>query len=314
MKWVDHAPANIALIKYMGKEDEANNVPSNPSLSYTLDNLSTYVELESYTNSHDIWEPLDIPGFGTFDLPKEGQQRFLNHLDYLKQHFAYEGQFICRSNNNFPSDNGLASSASSFAALTKCAIDAITELKNIEAPSIETIAKLSAHGSGSSCRSFFSPWTLWQNNDIKSVELPYPNLIHHVVIVNHEAKTVPSSEAHRRVITSPHFAGRAERAQGRLKLLLSHFEAKDWLEAHNIVWQEFMDMHQLFETASEPFSYMTDKTKLVLEKLKGFWGKNNDGPLVTMDAGPNIHLLFRPDQQDMAYRMQRGFLVDYDVI
>ena len=35
-QWLAHAPANIALIKYMGKDDQATNLPANPSLSFTL--------------------------------------------------------------------------------------------------------------------------------------------------------------------------------------------------------------------------------------------------------------------------------------
>ena len=33
--------------------------------------------------------------------------------------------------------------------------------------------------------------------------------------------------------------------------------------------------------------------------LENFWHKNKDGPIITMDAGPNIHLLFRQDQKKM---------------
>lgn len=48
MQWFAQAPANIALIKYMGKKDDKNNSPDNPSLSYTLNNLLTSVLLESH--------------------------------------------------------------------------------------------------------------------------------------------------------------------------------------------------------------------------------------------------------------------------
>ena len=39
MRWLVQAPANIALIKYMGKKDENSNLPDNASLSFTLNNL-----------------------------------------------------------------------------------------------------------------------------------------------------------------------------------------------------------------------------------------------------------------------------------
>jgi len=46
MQWFAQAPANIALIKYMGKKDPQKNLPGNPSLSYSLDNLLSNVMLE----------------------------------------------------------------------------------------------------------------------------------------------------------------------------------------------------------------------------------------------------------------------------
>lgn len=49
MYWLAHAPANIALIKYMGKKDNANT-PDNPSLSYTLNELKSTVRLEKISS------------------------------------------------------------------------------------------------------------------------------------------------------------------------------------------------------------------------------------------------------------------------
>ena len=62
MHWLAHAPANIALIKYMGKKDESSNNPDNSSLSYTLNNLLSTVKLEKIDSAHDVWEPLVVPG------------------------------------------------------------------------------------------------------------------------------------------------------------------------------------------------------------------------------------------------------------
>ena len=35
-----------------------------------------------------------------------------------------------------------------------------------------------------------------------------------------------------------------------------------------------------------------------LNQIRTTWEELSDGPLVTMDAGPNIHLLFREDQSE----------------
>ncbi|MDP1603056.1 MAG: diphosphomevalonate decarboxylase [Legionella sp.] len=315
MQWFAQAPANIALIKYMGKKDEDLNLPDNPSLSYTLNNLLTSVMLEKQAGKKDFWEPLQTPGAAPFSLSMKAQQRFLQHLNRVKNHFNYDGAFIVRSSNNFPQGSGLASSASSFAALTLCAVRAISELKGISLPPVSLQAHLSRLGSGSSCRSFFSPWALWEDDKVEAIELPYPQLLHQVVIISHEEKHVSSSEAHRRVKTSPLFHTRSRRASENLSLLLAAFRAEDWQSAYQICWREFQDMHHLFTSCDEPFTYMTDATHHVLKQLQNLWQHNNDGPIVTMDAGPNIHLLYRPSQADMAQQFKQDHLVgNHDVL
>lgn len=315
MQWFAQAPANIALIKYMGKKDSEKNLPANPSLSYTLNNLLTSVVLEKH-NKKDLWEPLEIPGaISSFNLSLSQQQRFLQHLERIKEFFNYPGSFIVRSTNNFPHSSGLASSASSFAALTKCAILAICELSGKQVPSIEEQAQLSMLGSGSSCRSFFSPWALWQDKHIEAMDLPYTELLHQVIVISHEEKKVSSREAHERVKTSVHYSTRSERAKNNLKALLTALEEKDWADAYQICWREFHDMHQLFTSSEKPFSYMTAQTQTVLRSLQDLWQRQGDGPIVTMDAGPNIHLLYRPEQAGMALQYKRDYLVgNYDVL
>lgn len=59
-------------------------------------------------------------------------------------------------------------------------------------------------------------------------------------------------------------------------------------------------MHALFDTSNPAFSYITPNSLITLRWLQGEWTKAGDGPLITMDAGPNIHLLFRSDQQALA--------------
>lgn len=315
MQWFAQAPSNIALIKYMGKQSSETNLPDNSSLSYTLNNLLSSVMLETQSGKKDFWEPLQIPGGEPFSLSIPAQHRFLQHLHYLKNWFGYSGAFIVRSSNNFPQGSGLASSASSFAALTLCAVRALCELTQKPLPTTLTQAQLSRVGSGSSCRSFFSPWALWHDETVEAIDLPYTKLLHQVILISHEEKRVLSSEAHQRVKTSPEYATRSARATHNLTALLHAFHNNNWLSAYEICWQEFQDMHHLFQSSSPSFTYMTTDTENILSKLQEVWRHNNDGPIVTMDAGPNIHLLYRPDQADMAQQFKRDHLIgNHDVL
>ncbi|MES2962278.1 MAG: diphosphomevalonate decarboxylase, partial [Bdellovibrionota bacterium] len=172
-RWTAEAPSNIALVKYMGKIEVPGNQPTNTSLSYTLGHLKSIVQLEFDDHfTTDSWEPLGNFGeraFAPMHLSQKGIERFLAHLALLKTAFEFKGYFKVRSANDFPSDCGLASSASSFAALTKVAMVALSELSQKPTPGVSEAANWSRRGSGSSCRSFFEPWVIWSPDHVGDV-------------------------------------------------------------------------------------------------------------------------------------------------
>src|SRR3989338_8732377 len=164
MRWQANAPANIALVKYMGKTDSGANLALNPSLSYTLPKFTSTVEIE-VTSNQDSWEPLRK----NEGLAATAGERFLRFFKKLKEGEGITENFVLRSANNFHANCGLASSASSFAALTKVAYTAFSQMKDTAMPNPEILAKISRIGSGSSCRSFFSPWCVWEGEKIYGV-------------------------------------------------------------------------------------------------------------------------------------------------
>ena len=295
------APSNIALIKYMGKISEAKskNEPTNASLSYTLDHLRTTIRLSK--SSEDAWSPLVGKDFFPLYLNEKGKNKFLNYWKFLKEEFGIEENFLIQSANNFPSDAGLASSASSFAALTKAAAQLAQSSK-----STEELSVLSRKGSGSSCRSFFTPWALWMKEGAQPIDIPYSHFHHAVLIFDQSQKKVSSSEAHLRVSSSPLFLkdergfSRTQRAHSRLENLIQSLRASDWKSSYKIVWDEFWDMHELFHTSKESFTYLTEESRQTLSRMKSRWDQEKQGPLITLDAGPNIHLLFQTSQLDLA--------------
>lgn len=318
--WRAEAPSNIALIKYMGKTDHAENRPTNSSLSYTLSHLRSIVELEA-TNGADRWEPLaayEARKLDALKLEGKGLQRFLAHLARLKQIYGVEQSFVVRSVNDFPSDCGLASSASSFAALTMAALDALSSLAGQPAPPASEAQALSRQGSGSSCRSFFAPWSVWDENGARRVdELSDVRFKHQVIVVDEAKKAVSSSEAHRRVVTSALFSGRPERAETRVRELIAALQGGRYADAFEITWAEFWDMHALFETSRPSFGYMTEGSLAALRFVRAqSWEKTGKGPLVTMDAGPNVHLLHLPNEEGKAFaaEVERHFAGRYRVM
>lgn len=303
------APSNIALIKYMGKSISSQNKPTNSSLSWTLEHLKTFVRLTEIESGQDEWKSYNRDNLPELILSEKSKQRFLQHFAFLKQKLDIPKNYLIESVNNFPSDCGLASSASSFAALTKAAV--LLSQKPIDS---KESAALSQKGSGSSCRSFFSPWSLWHSEGVRPLEFPQGKLNHQVVVVEARKKTVSSSEAHQRVADSDLFLARPERAEKRLSALIEAFRNDEWQKAYEICWAEFWDMHVLFETSHPPFGYMERGSIEVLGFIRQLWAEEKDGPLVTMDAGANVHLLYRSNQKDIAEKVKKYLESKYLVI
>lgn len=307
--WVEaSAPSNIALIKYMGKTDANENSPCNSSLSYTLNHLRTFVRMKPDSNLHeDQWSALVRDDLRAIQLSEKGRTKFLKHFQFLKSEFNIPGFFEVQSANNFPSDCGLASSASSYAALTLATYQWALENKTITEKKTVELALLSKKGSGSSCRSLFSPWSVWGKYSVEGIDLPFPNLKHQVILCDESVKDVSSSDAHKRVLTSDLFFNRPERAEMRLKELKVVLSKSDWHRAFELCWEEFWDMHVLFHTSVPAFMYMNSGSQFALTLLLKHWQLNNDGPLVTMDAGSNIHLLYRANQTEVYNLMKDLF-------
>ncbi len=317
--WVSAMPSNIALIKYMGKTDVKNNKPTNNSLSYTLNHLKSYVTLTllEVGDINDSWsalESFDSKKFETIELSKKAQDRFLKHFEFLKTQWGLEEYYFkVQSNNLFPQGCGLASSASSFAALTMATYKAAQELEKLDL-SIYELATMSQKGSGSSCRSFFENWSLWDDEGAKEVLIEPKSLLHQVVIVVSREKKISSSQAHKNVTTSSLFKGRPERANLRCDELINSFRSKDWNKAFEITWAEFWDMHALFETSTPHFNYMTSHSLEVLREVENVWSELGTGPLVTMDAGANVHLLYQEGDIEIYKTLNEKFNDKFKVI
>ncbi|MBC7753129.1 MAG: diphosphomevalonate decarboxylase [Moraxellaceae bacterium] len=325
--WIEaSAPSNIALIKYMGKTDAASNRPTNVSISYTLDELKTFVRLQkSQSLTEDTWAPLVRTDLMPIELTEKSRQKFIQFFHVLKKEFRLKDFYQIESANNFPSDCGLASSASSFAALTKCAHEVYLNQSHGSAMKVhpytaKELSKFSQKGSGSSCRSFFSPWGLWHENGAEEIKLNISDLKHMVILCDESVKTVSSSAAHQKVLTSDLFKGRPERANLRFQELVNHMRKTDatdhanWKNIFHICWNEFWDMHTLFHTSKPPFMYMNGPSQKALADILNFWEKAADGPIVTMDAGSNIHLLFRgSDQSDLLEEYHKYFINDFNL-
>ncbi|MBC6416046.1 MAG: hypothetical protein GDA46_06640 [Bdellovibrionales bacterium] len=324
----------LTLLKHLTSELEDRfwfeNMSLNPSLSWTLSHFISQVKIEE-SFERDTWKAFENNVFEKkklyqsshklnfkFKLSLKEQKRFLDFFYFLKKALKIPGYYQISSQNNFPKSTGIASSSSSFSALTmatyKLALDkSLLEKDKFRLIKKQFLAHLSRVGSGSSCRSFFSPWCLWDNYKIYSFETPFSSLSHQLILIELTDKKISSSLAHQRVKTSSQFSSRAERAFERLNSLKTSFNLKDWSSCFSIVKEEFLDMHSLFESSLPAFSYQNEHSQKVIDFIKDFWKKRKDGPLMTMDAGSNVHLLYRKDQKNMRVEILKS-LSEFNIL
>jgi diphosphomevalonate decarboxylase len=306
------APSNIALIKYMGKQER--NIPENASLSMTLNKLCTFLEIEVIDDGANGFkldaETPELPsGFRKFPtvFKPEAVSKFENHYRRVQSRMtelaparsirADRASVRVKSVNTFPAGSGIASSASSFAALTLGSYLANLQNLHAEIPEIDAglrrrLARISREGSGSSCRSFEGPWVEWQGENASQCGSNLPEMAHFVIVVEAREKKVSSSEAHIRVKTSPLWAGRVSRVTDRFERLRGALESGDRVNVSKFAWVEMWEMHSLFHTAAEPFSYWNPQTIDALHFFSEFVrSENSTPPIVTLDAGPNVHVI-----------------------
>jgi diphosphomevalonate decarboxylase len=326
------APSNIALIKYMGKKAGSANIPENGSLSMTLNDLCTYAEIElapSASGADSFQWIAELPRLRSikFDLKPsvpslkgEGLEKVIRHLKRVREEsvglfkeFGLETRseplsFTLRTANTFPQGSGIASSASAFAAITlsaamACAKDSAKFEKTYESNLgfRRRLSRISRAGSGSSCRSFEGPFVEWKEEDTVAVSSPAKELSHFVLVVSETEKRVSSSQAHLRIKSSPLWEGRVARVEERLISLRKALESGDLREVSKLAWSEAWEMHSLFHTAEEPFSYWEAQTMEALQFLTPYMSAQSSEtpPIVTLDAGPNIHIIVESKQADL---------------
>jgi diphosphomevalonate decarboxylase len=143
------APVNIAVIKYWGKRDESLILPTNSSLSVTLQDLKSFTTVAlSEEEQDEIWlngtrEKLNKRVAGVLHAARKRREE-LEEIEGLEGMACKKLKISSR--NNFPTAAGLASSASGYAALAF----ALANFYDLDY-SIQQLSRIARMGSGSAC-------------------------------------------------------------------------------------------------------------------------------------------------------------------
>ncbi len=283
------APANIALCKYWGKRDEELNLPLTSSLSVSLGALGTHTTLS-----------LDPAGDTIIlnDHPLPAQSRFAlsatRYLDLFRP--TPQTFFRLRTRNTVPTAAGVASSASGFAALA-LALNDLFEW-DLGRRDLSILARL---GSGSACRSVYDGFVEWhagsEANGMDSCAEPmtetWPDLRLGLIHVSTTPKDIGSRSAMRQTReTSALYESWPRKVAQDIDLVKDAIRCGDFERFGRVAESNALAMHAIALAAWPPILFWLPESVAVMRRI---WAQRAGGLEVyfTMDAGPNVKLLFR---------------------
>lgn len=310
------SPSNIALVKYWGKH--GNQLPMNPSLSITLsackttttmsiskkNAISNAVELEFY------FEGKPAPAFG---------KRVKTFLDSVLDLCPWLVQYDIKidSSNSFPHSAGIASSASAFSALALCLMsleDLIYEDLHDDETFRQKSSFLARLGSGSACRSIHEKAGWWGKSDaledgsdefaVSCAHLLHPifeDFQDSVLLASREEKPVSSSAGHHMMAFHPYRDARMDQVDRHLMEIKSALQTGDVEKFGQVLEQEALCLHALMLSSSPGYFLVNGNSIKIIDAIRRFREETKTPCYFTIDAGPNIHLLYPASEKSAVH-------------
>ncbi len=317
LKW--QAPSNIAIIKYWGKH--GRQLPNNPSLSLTLS--------QAYTETKFSYKGLP----GSREVPKitfsfEGKEnekfaaRIVSFITGILPYFPFLGGLDLRieSRNSFPHSSGIASSASSMAALVMCICDMEKEIFGLEHIDIKKASYFARLGSGSASRSIISEVGIWGydqavggSTDEYSIQLEnydpvFSGFHDDILIISAGEKAVSSSAGHALMDGNIFARARYRQARNNLSKLILAMQKGDIHSFGKIAEDEALTLHALMMSSDPSYILMKPETLAVIEQIRAYRSDTGLPVFFTLDAGPNVHVLYPAFVKD-----EVGYFINNDL-
>jgi diphosphomevalonate decarboxylase len=278
------AHSNIALAKYWGKLETGTNLPAVPSLSLTLQGLAT-------TTTVQFDRQLDADEVQLDGVPVDGRarERVVSMLDRVRALAGGSLKARVRSQNDFPTAAGLASSASGFAALALAA----SRAAGLEC-SPEELSALARASSASAARSLFGGFVAL-GAGAPSAEPVAPAdhwpLVMLVALTSTGPKPVGSSDGMRLTArTSPYYRAWCEVAPELFEQVRRAVLDRSWDELGPAMEQSALLMHASMLGARPALMYWLPATVALMEAVRGFRAAGLPA-YFTIDAGPHVKVL-----------------------
>jgi diphosphomevalonate decarboxylase len=307
------SPSNIAIIKYWGKH--GIQLPNNPSISFTLDQAYSKTKI-TYQSKHGADSGIDL-NFLFHGMPQSSfEPKIKKYFESLVDYFPFIKQFSFKieSENSFPHSAGIASSASGMSALALCLCSMEYQLfDNLENDVAfrQKASYMARLGSGSACRSIYSKAAVWgHTSEVAASDdlyaIPYEDFLHEsfqdiqdtILLISKSEKAVSSRAGHQLMEDNVYADNRYRQAGQRLHRLLPALKQGDWETFGSITEAEAMTLHALMMTSMPPYILMEPNTLEAINRIKHYRNTEKVPVYFTLDAGPNIHLLYPKTEKE----------------
>ncbi len=299
------APSNIALVKYWGKKP--GQIPVNPSLSFSLQHCLTRTEV-TFTEKRAKSKKPEI-GYTFNNRPtKAFSTRIENYFHSILTEIPWVTELRLKINsyNTFPDSAGIASSASAFASLALVLAQYEYTLieKAPDAAMFQRASHLARLGSGSAARSVYGGWASWglaahlpDASDefaipFTEVHPAFKGLNDAILIVSSEKKAVSSSKGHALMDTNPFKSMRITQAGNNHSKMLEILKNGDLMAFIELAENEAMTLHAMMMTSNPGYILLKPGSLPIIHAVRAFREKTGLPVGFTIDAGPNIHLLY----------------------
>lgn len=306
VRW--RCPSNIALVKYWGKH--GRQLPRNASVSFTLDSAATDTTLHYARRSRNpdgsVQVTLQLDGEDRPDFAKRTAEYFTSLLKIYP--FLEQLEFRIETSNSFPHSAGIASSASGMGALACCLVsleESLFERLPDEATRRKKMSYLARLGSGSASRSIYPRAAAWGklselegSSDEFAVAVgdrlhdSFVGFHDDILLIHAGEKSVSSSAGHGLMDLSPYAEVRYRQANLHCTEMLTVLKNGDLERFGQILEVEAMTLHALMMASQPPYLLLEPNTISAIRKVQAYRSDTQHPLYFTLDAGPNLHLLY----------------------
>jgi len=177
-------------------------------------------------------------------------------------------------------------------------------------------------GSGSACRSLYGGWVQWGKSGanenftdmygtpVSDIHPSFRDMKDSILIASRKEKSVSSSAGHQLMVDNVYAPARYKQAEDRLPILLKALKEGDWTTFGKIAENEALTLHALMMSSEDSYILIHPNTLKMIDAIREYREKTGNHVYFSLDAGPNIHMLYPADIEKDVKRFIKNKLMN----